>query len=108
LISPHSSFEAKRRPPNASTSFSNSRKPISKNFESPPRPRSEDAAFQKGIELLFDELGPTCPGLQLDLVQEGIEVFLNQLIEGGVFGTPAFVVYAPCGWRGLNRFAHRP
>jgi len=33
---------------------------------------------------------------------------LNQLIEDGVFGTPTFVVYAPCRWRGLNRFAHRP
>ena len=46
----------------------------------------QDAAFEKGIELLFDELGPTCPGLRLDLGQEGLEVSLNQLIEDGVLG----------------------
>ena len=63
----------------------------------------QDAAFKKGIELLFDELGQTCPGLPLDLGQEGLDVFLNQLIKDGVFGTPTFVVYAPCRWCGLNR-----
>ena len=68
----------------------------------------EDAALQEGLELGFDKLGQACPGLGFDLGQEGVEVFLNQLIEDGVFGTPAFVVYAPCRWRGLNRFAHRP
>ena len=29
----------------------------------------QDAAFEKRIELLFDELGQTCPGLPLDLGQ---------------------------------------
>ena len=47
-------------------------------------------------------------GGEFDLGQEVLEMFLNHLIEDGVFGTPAFVVYAPCRWRGLNRFAHRP
>jgi len=73
------------------------------------RPVGEDAAFEKGIELL-DELGQARPGLQLDLDldQEGLEVFLNQLIEDGVFGTPAFVMYALSRRRRLNRLVHRP
>ncbi|MGH8489338.1 MAG: hypothetical protein ACREXS_10880 [Gammaproteobacteria bacterium] len=56
------------------------------------RPVGEDAALEKGVELLFDKLGQSRPGLQLDLGQEGLEVFSYQLVEDGVFGTPAFVV----------------
>jgi hypothetical protein len=63
------------------------------------------------------------PGLKLDLCQEGLEVFLYQLVKGGVFGTLPLVVDAPsilgapssqrpCAWlsrwRRLNRFVHRP
>jgi len=31
------------------------------------KPVGEDAAFEKGIELVFDEVGQTRPGLSLDL-----------------------------------------
>lgn len=51
--------------------------------------------FEKGIEFVFDKLGQSRPGLTLDLGQEGLEVFLYQLVEGGVFGTPPLVVDAP-------------
>ncbi|MGH8609996.1 MAG: hypothetical protein ACREX9_22080 [Gammaproteobacteria bacterium] len=40
--------------------------------------RGLDAAFEKGIELLFDKLWLARPGLKLDLGQEGLEVFLYQ------------------------------
>jgi len=40
--------------------------------------------------------------------QEGLEVFLYQLVEGGVFGTPPLVVDAPSRRRRLNHFAHCP
>ena len=48
----------------------------------------QDAALEKGIELLFDKLWQARAGLKLDVGQEGLEVFLYQLVEGGVFGTP--------------------
>jgi hypothetical protein len=32
--------------------------------------------LKKGIEILFDKSGQACPGLKLDLRQEGLEVFL--------------------------------
>ncbi len=66
------------------------------------------AALEKGIEFVFDEIGQARSSLKLDLGQEGLEVFLNQLIEDGVFGTPAFVVYAFSRRRRLNRLVHRP
>jgi len=63
---------------------------------------------REGAEFLFDKIGQSRPGLKLDLGQEGLEVFLYQLVERGFFGTPPFVVVAPSRGRGLNRFAHRP
>ncbi|MGH8616008.1 MAG: hypothetical protein ACREYF_29350 [Gammaproteobacteria bacterium] len=41
------------------------------------------------------------PGLKLDLSQEGFEVFLDHLVEDGVFGTPPLVVDAPSILRAL-------
>jgi hypothetical protein len=40
----------------------------------------EDAAFEKGIKLVFDKVGQTRPSLSLDLCQEGLEVFLYHLV----------------------------
>jgi hypothetical protein len=39
---------------------------------------------------------------------QGLEVFLNELIEDGIFGTPTFAVYAFSRRRRLNRLVHRP
>jgi hypothetical protein len=66
------------------------------------------AAFEKSIKLLFDEIGQARPSLKLDLGQEGLEMFLYQPVEGGLFGTPPLVVYAPSCRRRLNRCVHRP
>ena len=68
----------------------------------------EDTAFKKGLELGFDKLGQARPGLKLDLGQEGFEVFLDHLVEDGVFGTPPLVVDAPSRRRQLHRLVHRP
>ena len=72
------------------------------------RPMGQYAAFEKRIELFFDKIGQARPGLKLDLGEEGLEVFFNQLVESGVFGAPPFVVDALSGRRWLNRFVHRP
>jgi hypothetical protein len=66
------------------------------------------AAFEKGIKLLFDKLGQARPGLRLDLSQKGLKVFLDQLVERCLFGTPPLVVYAPSRRHRLNRCVHRP
>ncbi len=52
-------------------------------------------------ELLFDKIGQARPGLKLDLGQEDLEVFLNQPVEDGFFGTPPLVVDAFSGRRRL-------
>ena len=51
----------------------------------------EDSAFQKGLELVFDKLGPARPGFLFDLGKEGVDVVLDDLVEDGVFRPPAFV-----------------
>ena len=68
----------------------------------------EDATLQEGVELCFDKLGQPRPGLAFDLGQEGFEVLLDQLVEGGVFGTSPLIVDAPYSRRQLSRFGHRP
>ena len=60
------------------------------------------------MELVFDKPGQACPGFSLDLGQEGLEVFLYQLVQSGFFGTPPLVVYALSDRRGLNRLVHDP
>jgi hypothetical protein len=66
----------------------------------------QNAAFQEGIELVFDEIGQTRPGLSLDLREKGLDVFLYQLVQRCFFGTPPLVVYAFCNRRGLDRLVH--
>ncbi|MGH8628727.1 MAG: hypothetical protein ACREYC_26850, partial [Gammaproteobacteria bacterium] len=46
------------------------------------RPVGQYAPVEKGIELLFGKIGQACPRLRLDLGQEGLEVFLYDLVEG--------------------------
>jgi hypothetical protein len=72
----------------------------------------QNAAFEKGFEFGFDEFGQARPGLGLDLGEEGLDMFLYQLIEDGFFRPPPLIVCAVarlCGGRcRLNRLLHRP
>jgi len=70
------------------------------------KPVRQNAAGEKGIELGFDKLRQAASTLGFDLRQEGFEVFLNQSIEGGFFGTPPLVMDWGCCRRALERFAH--
>jgi hypothetical protein len=65
-------------------------------------------ALQEGIELLFDKIGQARPSLKFDLGQEGSEVFLEQLVEDGIFGTPPLIVDAPSCRRRLHRVVNGP
>jgi hypothetical protein len=68
----------------------------------------QDAAFEKGIELVFDIRRQARPGLRFDLGHEGLELFLDQLIQGRFFRAPPFVVKGEgvASRRRLNRWAH--
>ena len=72
----------------------------------PQKSVGEDAALEKGVELVFDEPGQRRAGPRLDLGQEGVEVLLDQLIQRGVFGAPTFVVDRGRHRCALNRLAH--
>lgn len=52
----------------------------------------QDAALEKGIELGFDERQQARASVRCDLSQEGLEVFPDQLIQGGLFRAPPLVV----------------
>ncbi len=66
----------------------------------------EDAALEKGVELVLDERRQRHAGLRLRLRKECREVFLDQLIEYRVFGAPTFVVNRVRCWCALNRLTH--
>jgi len=61
----------------------------------PQKSMREDPAFQKCLELVCDKLRQAGPGFLFDVGQEGVEVILDHLVQGGLFGTPAFIG----GWR---------
>ena len=63
----------------------------------------QNPTIEKSIELVFDKIGQTRSGLRLDLGEECLEVFLYQLIERRLFGTPPFVMYVFVSGCGLNR-----
>ena len=54
------------------------------------------------LELRFDEVGQARPDLSLDLGEEGLGMFLYQLVKNRLLGTPLFVGGAGANWRGLN------
>ena len=56
----------------------------------------KDAAFEKGVELVFDKVGSARAALSLDLCQEGLEMFLDHLIQRRFFRSPSFVVAMTC------------
>ena len=52
----------------------------------------QDAAFEKGLELLFDKLRQARTGLRFDLGEEGLELFLDHLIHSRFLRAPPLVV----------------
>jgi hypothetical protein len=70
------------------------------------KPVREDAALEKGIELVFDKLGQGGPALGFDLRHETLDVFLDQPIQDGFFGTPPLVVNWGSSRRALEHWAH--
>ncbi len=68
----------------------------------------QNTAIEKSIELVFDKLWETRPGLALDLGEEGLGMLLYQLVQRRLFGTPALVVYTWSCRLSLSRFVHRP
>ncbi len=53
----------------------------------------ENAAFEKGIELVFDKRRQARSCLGFDLRQKSLELFLDQLIQDRFFGAPPLVAY---------------
>jgi hypothetical protein len=51
----------------------------------------QEAALEKGLELVFDELGQACSCLELDLGKKGLDVFLDHLVQRGLLRAPALV-----------------
>jgi hypothetical protein len=51
----------------------------------------QDAAFEKGLELVFDELRQARTGSRFDLGEEGLELFLHHLIERRFLRAPPLV-----------------
>ena len=52
----------------------------------------QDAAFEEGVELVFDELRQVGAGSVFGLGEEGRGVLLYQAVERGLFRAVAFVV----------------
>ena len=52
----------------------------------------QDAAFQEGLELVFDELRQVGAGSVFGLNKEGRGVLLHQAVQRGLFRAMAFVV----------------
>ncbi len=52
----------------------------------------QDAAFEKGLELVFDKLGKTRSGFRLDLGKERLDVFRYQLVQNRLLRSPALVL----------------
>jgi hypothetical protein len=60
------------------------------------KPMGYNPALQKSLELVFDKLGQARAGLLFDLSQEGLDVFLDELDQRGLFGPPgAGLIAAP-------------
>ena len=53
----------------------------------------QDAALQKGLELVFNKLGQAGSGLELDLGNKGLDVFLDYLVQRGLLRAPALLGY---------------
>ena len=74
----------------------------------PQKSMGEDAALQKLVELVLDESGQRGAGLRLDLREEGLEVFLDQLVSRRLFGAAALVVDSVRGRLVLMPRVHDP
>jgi hypothetical protein len=63
----------------------------------------KDAAFEEGVELVFDELRLVGPGGHLCLGEEGRGVLLHQAVQRGLLRTVALVVNRRAIGRPLTR-----
>ena len=52
----------------------------------------QDAAFEKGVELVLDKPRQACAGLGLDLGEEGLKIFPHQAMQDRLFRPPPLVV----------------
>ncbi len=52
----------------------------------------QDAAFEKGVELVLDELRQVGAGGALHMGEEGLDMFLHHAVQGSLLGAAAFVV----------------
>ena len=59
----------------------------------------QDAAFEEGVELVFDELRQPGPGCRLGLLEEGGGVLLHQAVQRRLLGAVALVVDRGAVWR---------
>ena len=68
----------------------------------------QDAAFEKGIELVFDKLRQARTGFRFDLGEEGLQLFLHHLIERRFLRVPPLVGKGSrvASRRRLQRSAH--
>jgi len=68
----------------------------------------QNAAFEKGLELVFDELRQARTGFRFDLGEEGLELFLHHLIESRFIRAPPLVGKGSrvASRRRLKRSAH--
>ncbi len=57
---------------------------------------SEDAKFEKSIELGFNKLRHARASVRPDLGQEDLEVFLDRLMQGSLFLAPPPIVNRFC------------
>jgi len=68
----------------------------------------QNAAFEKGLKLLFDEVGKACPSLSFDLGEKGLEVFGYQLVKNRLLGASSFVGGAGASRCGRNCLVRDP
>jgi len=66
-----------------------------------------DAAFEAGVERLFDELRQAGSGCCLGLLEEGGGVLLHQAVKRGLFGAVVRVVNRGAVWRPACRLGRR-
>jgi len=67
----------------------------------------QDAAFEKGVELVLDELRQVCAGCSLSLLEEGGGVLLHQAVQRSLLRAVALVMDRGAVRPGLGAGARR-
>ena len=65
----------------------------------PKKAMRQDAALEKGVELILDELRQAGAGGGVDLGEEGLGVLLHQAVQRGLLGAVALIVDRGAIWR---------